>query len=193
MTSRSPTSIDEMLSLIPKHVRAALEAEFHLQVKTAYTKHLNNELVAVQATVPQEALPSLPQIVPEMTPAKADQPKTETSGSNQGKRKASSDACLGENSTIPIAVSANATIAAVASAAAAIATTTTAAITTKVATTEAAGTSSANAFEVPDSDSDDTDVTIPPPTFPKKEHGLTIILGMDIKNHLKSIKSDISM
>jgi hypothetical protein len=32
-----------------------------------------------------------------------------------------------------------------------------------------------------------------PPACPKKEHGLTIILGMDIKNHLKSIKSDISI
>jgi hypothetical protein len=46
---------------------------------------------------------------------------------------------------------------------------------------------------VPGSDSDDTDDTIPPLTFPQKEHGLTIILGMDIKNHLKSIKSDISI
>jgi hypothetical protein len=47
-----------MLSRIPKHVQAALKAEFHLQVKTAYTMHLNDELVAVQATVPQAALPS---------------------------------------------------------------------------------------------------------------------------------------
>jgi hypothetical protein len=32
-----------------------------------------------------------------------------------------------------------------------------------------------------------------PQACPKKEHGLTIVLGMDIKNHLKSIKSDISI
>jgi hypothetical protein len=68
--------------------------------------------------------------------------------------------------------------------------------------TAAAGTSSANALkvhettsenalEVHDSDSDATDDTIPPPMFPKKEHGLTLIHGMDINNHLKSIKSDI--
>jgi hypothetical protein len=37
----------------------------------------------------------------------------------------------------------------------------------------------------------DTDDTIPPPMFPKKEHGLTIILGMNTNNHLKSIKSEI--
>jgi hypothetical protein len=53
------------------------------------------------------------------------------------------------------------------------------------------GTSSANALEVPGSDSDDTDDTIPPRTFPKKGHGLTIILGRNINNHLKSIKSDL--
>jgi hypothetical protein len=47
-----------------------------------------------------------------------------------------------------------------------------------------------NALEVPDSDYE-TDDTIPPPMFPKKEHGLTLIYGMDINNHLKSIKSDI--
>jgi hypothetical protein len=88
MTSRSPTSIANMLLRIPKHVRVALEAKFHLQFKTAYTKHLNDKLVAVQATVPQAALPSLPQIVTKVTPAKADKPATETSGSNQGKRKA---------------------------------------------------------------------------------------------------------
>jgi hypothetical protein len=86
MTSRSPTLIDNMLSWIPKYIGAALEAEFNLQVKTAYTKHLNDELVAVQATVPQAALPSLPPIVPNITPAKAEKPVTETSGSNQGKR-----------------------------------------------------------------------------------------------------------
>jgi hypothetical protein len=194
MTSRSPTPIDKILSLIPVPVRAALEGEFHLQVKTAYTKDLNNKLVAIQATVPQAALSSLPLIVTEVTPAKTEKPATETSGSNQGKRKAPSDAppCLRENSTKPIGVFANATIAAAASAAAAIATTTTAAITTKVATTASAGTSLANAFEVPDSDSNDTDNTMPP-VCPKKEHGLTIILGMDIKNHLKSIKLDISI
>jgi hypothetical protein len=109
MTSRSPTSIDDMLSWIPVPVRAALEAEFHLQVKSAYTKHLNDELVAVQATVPQAALPSLPQILTEVTPAKAEKPVTETSGSNQGKRKASSDAppCPQENSTSPLASFAN--------------------------------------------------------------------------------------
>jgi hypothetical protein len=55
----------------------------------------------------------------------------------------------------------------------------------------AAGTSSSNAVEVPDLDSDGTDDTIRPPMFPKKEHGLTIILGMNINNHLKSIKLDI--
>jgi hypothetical protein len=194
MTSRSPTSIDKMLSLIPVPVRAALEGEFPLQVKIAYTKHLNDELVAVQATGPQAALPSLSLIVTKVTPAKTEKPVTETSGSNQGKRKALSDAppCPRENSTNPIAVFTNAAIAATASVAAAFATTTTTAITTKVATTAAAGTSLANAFEVPDSDSDDTDDTMPP-ACPKKEHGLTIILGMDIKNHLKSIKSDISI
>jgi hypothetical protein len=46
---------------------------------------------------------------------------------------------------------------------------------------------------VPDSDSDDTDDTIPPLMFPKNEHGLTIILGMDIKNHPELIKSSISI
>jgi hypothetical protein len=124
MTSRSPTSIDKMLSLIPVPVRAALEGEFHLQVKIAYTKHLDNELVAVQATGPQAALPSLPLIVTEVTPPKTEKSVTETSGSNQGKRKASSDAppCPQENSMNPIAVFTNAAIAAAASAAAAIAT-----------------------------------------------------------------------
>jgi hypothetical protein len=133
MTSRSHTSIDKMLLLIPVPVRAALEGEFHLQVKIASTKHLNDELVAVQATSPQAALPSLPLIVTEVTPAKTEKPVTETSGSNQGKRKAPSDAppCPRESSTNPIAVFPNATIVAAASAAAAIATTTTAAITTK--------------------------------------------------------------
>jgi hypothetical protein len=66
-----------------------------------------------------------------------------------------------------------------------------AAATIAATTGAAAGTSSSNAVEVPDSDSDDTDDTIPPPMFPKKEHGLTIILGMNINNHLESIKSDI--
>jgi hypothetical protein len=148
-----------MLLLIPVPVRAALKGEFHLQVKIAYTKHLNDELAAVQAAVPQAVLPSLPPIVPEITPAKADKPATETSGSILGKRNASSDAppCPRENSTNPSQLFTNATIAATASAAAAIATTTTAATTTKVATTAAAGTSSANAFVMLDSDSDDTD------------------------------------
>jgi hypothetical protein len=77
--------------------------------------------------------------------------------------------------------------------AAAIAAVTTTATTTAATTTAAAGTSSANALEVPGSDSNDTDDTIPPPMFPKKEHGPTIIFGMDIKNHLKSIKLDISI
>jgi hypothetical protein len=53
------------------------------------------------------------------------------------------------------------------------------------------GTSSGNALTIPESDSDYTDDTIPPRTFPKKGHGLTIILGMNINNHLKSIKSDL--
>jgi hypothetical protein len=128
MTSRSPTSIEEMLSRIPKHVGAALEAEFHLQVKTAYTKHLNDKLVAVQATIPQAALQSLPPTFPKITPAKADKPATETSGSNQGKRKASSDAppCPRKNNTNPLASFATATFEAATSAAAAITATTTA-------------------------------------------------------------------
>jgi hypothetical protein len=50
---------------------------------------------------------------------------------------------------------------------------------------EVPGTSSTNALEVLGSDSDNTNDTIPPPMFPKKEHGLTIILGMNINNHLK--------
>jgi hypothetical protein len=180
-------SIDKMLLRIPKHVQAALKAEFHLQVKTAYTIHLNDKLVTVQATVPQAALPSLPLIVPNITPAKEAKPVTETSGSSQGKRKASSDACPGRNIMNPIKLFANATIVAAASAAAAIAAVTTAATATKVTTTAAAGgTSSSNAFEVPDSDFDASDDTMPP-ACPKKEHGITIILGMDIKNHLKSI------
>jgi hypothetical protein len=44
-----------------------------------------------------------------------------------------------------------------------------------------------------DSDSDDTDDTIPPPAFPKKEHGLTLIHGIDIKNHLDLLKSGLSI
>jgi hypothetical protein len=59
--------------------------------------------------------------------------------------------------------------------------------------TAAAGTSVENPFEVLDSDSGNTNDTFPLPTFPKKEHGLTIILGMDIKNHLELIKSGISI
>jgi hypothetical protein len=43
------------------------------------------------------------------------------------------------------------------------------------------------------SDSDGTDDTVPPLMFPKKEHGLKIILAMSINNHLKLIKSDISI
>jgi hypothetical protein len=206
MTSCSPTPIDDMLSRIPKHVQAALKAEFHLQVKTAYTKHLNDKLVAVQATVPQAALPSLPLIVPNITPAKEAKPATETSENNQGKRKASGTPTRSQpNRKNPFAAIATATIAAIAAAtAAAVATavTTTAGATTAVTTTAAAGTSSenalevpgtssTNALEVPGSDSDDTDDTIPPPMFPKKGHGLTIIYGMNINNHLKSIKSDI--
>jgi hypothetical protein len=57
----------------------------------------------------------------------------------------------------------------------------------------AAGTSAENALVMLDSDSDDTDDTIPPPTFPKKDYGLTIILGINIKNHLDLLKSDISI
>jgi hypothetical protein len=200
MTARSPTSIDNMFLRIPKHVQVALKAEFQLQVKTAYAKHLNDKLTAVEATVPQAALPSLPPIVPNITPAKVDQPATVTSGNNQGKQKALDDPPYQrQNITNPLAVFANATIAAFAAAtAAAVATAVT---TTAVTTTAAAGTSSENALEVPGtsstnalkvlgSDSDNTDDTIPPPVFPKKGHGLTIIYGMDINNHLKSIKSD---
>jgi hypothetical protein len=194
MTSRSPTLIDDMFSRIPKHVQAALKAKFQLQVKTAYTEHLNDKLATVKETVPQAALPSLPLTVPNITPAKEAKPETETSGSNQGKRKAS-DAlpCPRPNSLNPLAVYANATIAAIAAATAAAVTTavtTTAGATTAVTTTAAAGmssenalgvpgTSSTNALEVLGSDSDGTDDTIPPPMFPKKGHGLTIIYGMD--------------
>jgi hypothetical protein len=210
MTSRSPTSIDKMLSLIPKQVRAALEGEFHSQVKLAYTKHLNDELVIFQSTVPQAALPLPPQIVTDETPAKAEKPVPETSGSNKGKgKRKASDAppCPRANITNPFALLANTAIAAIASAAvAAVATavTTTAVTATAGATTAAAGTSSrnalgvpgtsaTNALEVPESDSDDTDDTIPPRTFQKQEHGLTIIHDIDINDHLKSIKSDLSI
>jgi hypothetical protein len=181
-----------MLSLIPVPVRAALEYEFHLQVKIAYTKHLNDELVAFQSIVPQAALPSLPQIVTDVTPAKAEKPATETPGSIPGKRKAS-------GTPTRFALIANATLAAITSAAVtavATAVTTTAAATTAAAGTSpenalgVPGTSATNALEVPESDYDTNDTT-PPRTFPKKEHGLTIIYGMDINNHLKSIKSDI--
>jgi hypothetical protein len=55
------------------------------------------------------------------------------------------------------------------------------------------GTTSGNALTVHDSDSDATGSTLPPPTFPKKEHGLKIIIAMNINNHLKLIKSDISI
>jgi hypothetical protein len=201
MTSRSPTSIDGMLSLIPKKVRAALKAEFHLQVKTAYAKHLKDELTAVQATVPQAALPPLPPIVPEITPAMAVKPATETSGSIPGERKASGTPTRSQpNSKNPFAVIANATIAAIASAA--VAAVATAVTTTAGATSAAAGkssgnalgvpgTSSGNALTIPKSDSDDTNDTIPPQMVLKKEHGLTIIIGMNINYHLKSIESDL--
>jgi hypothetical protein len=136
------------------------------------------------------------QIVTEVTPAKADKPVTETPGSNQGKRKASGTPNRSQpNSKNPFVVLATATIAAIAAAtAAAVATavtTTAAAGTSSENTLEVPGMSSTNALEVPGSDSDDTDDTIPPPMLPKKEHGLTIILGMNINNRLKSIKSDI--
>jgi hypothetical protein len=189
MTSRSPMSIDDMLLRIPVHVRAELEAEFCLQVRAAYAKHLSDELAACNAAVLQAALPSLPAFLPKITPAKADKPATETSGNIQGKRKASDTLPRSQrNSKNPVATFAAAAIAAAASAAAAIT-----AATIAVTTTAAAGTSVENALEVPDSDSDDTNDTMPPLMFPKKEHGLTIILGMDIKNHLELIKSDISI
>jgi hypothetical protein len=54
------------------------------------------------------------------------------------------------------------------------------------------GTSATNALEVLESEYD-TDDSIPPRNFQKKEHGLTILYGMDINDHLKSIKSDISI
>jgi hypothetical protein len=82
MTVRSLTSIDDMLLLIPAPVRAALEGEFHSQVTTAYAKHLKDELVVLQPTVPQAALPPLPPIVPEITPGKAAKPATETPASH---------------------------------------------------------------------------------------------------------------
>jgi hypothetical protein len=184
-----------MLLRIPEHVQATLEAEFSFQVKTALT-HAPKQ----QTRCPQAALPSLPPIVPEITPGKADKPATETLRNNQGKRKASdAPPCPRQNSTNPLALFANATIKVAASAAAVIA-----AVTTTATTAAAAGTSSANALEVPgttsgnaltvhDSDSDATDDTLPPPMFPKKEHGLKIILAMNINNHLKLIKSDISI
>jgi hypothetical protein len=195
-----------MLSLIPKQVRAALEGEFHSQVKLAYTKHLNDELLAFQSTVPQAALPLPPQTVTDETPAKTEKPVTETSERIPCKRKASSTPTRSQpNSINPIALLANAALAAIASAtAAAVATavTTTAVTTTAGATTATAGassrnalgvpgTSAKNALTIPESDSEDTDTTFPPPMFPKKGHGLTILYGIDINNHLKSIKSDI--
>jgi hypothetical protein len=199
MTSRSPTSIDNMLSRIPAPVRAALEAEFCLQVRAAYAKHLSNKLAAFDATAPQAALPSLPTIVPGITPLKEAEPVTETSGNIQCKRKASGSPSRSQrNSMNPIASFAAATIAVAASAAAAITAATTTvttatATTTAATTTAAAGTSSENALTVPDSDSDATNDTFLPRTFPKKEHGLTIILGMNINTHLKLIKLDISI
>jgi hypothetical protein len=145
-----------MLSLIPKQAQAALKAEFHLQVKTAYAKLLHDELAAVQATVPQAALPPLPPIVPKITPAKADKPTTETLGSIPGKRKASGTPTRSQpTSKNPFAIIANATIAVITAAtAAAVATTvtTTAGATTAVTTTAAAGTSSENALGVPGTD-----------------------------------------
>jgi hypothetical protein len=200
MTSRSPTSIDTMLSLIPAPVRTALEDEFHLQVTTAYAKHLNDELAAVQATVPQAALPPLPQSVTEVTPGKAAKPVTETPGIIPGKRKASGTPTRSQpNSKNPFALLVNtalaaiasATVAAVATAVATNAVTTTAARTSSANALEVPGTTSGNALEVPDSDSDDTNDTTPPLMQPKKEHGLTILYGMDINDHLKSIKLDI--
>jgi hypothetical protein len=190
MTSRSPTSIDGMLSLIPKQVRAALEDEFHLQVTTAYAKHLNDELADVQAAVPQAALPPLPQIATEVTPVKAEQPVPETSGSNQGKgKRKATDAppCPRPNITHPIALFANAAIAAVAAAV------TSAVATTAGATAEAVGTTSDTAIEMLGPDSDDTEDTTPQRISQKQEHGLTILQNMDINNHLKSIKSDLSI
>jgi hypothetical protein len=173
-----------MLSLIPVPVQTALEAEFHLQVvTTAYAKHLNDELAAVQATVPQAALPPLPQLVTKVTPGKAAKLVAETSVSNQGKGKQkASDAppCPRPNITNPIATTAGATTAAAGG-------------TSSRNALGVPGTSAKNALEVPKSDSDDTDDTIPPWTLLKKEHGLTIIYGVDIKNHLKSIKSDTSV
>jgi hypothetical protein len=189
MTSHSPTSIDNMHLRIPIHVQAALEAEFRLHVRAAYAKHLSDGLAACNAAVPQAALPLLPAFVPKITPHKADKPATETSGNIQGKRKASGTPPRSKRNRMnPVATFVAATFAAAASAAAAI----TAAI-IAVTTTAAAGTSVENALEVLDSDSDNTDDTFPPPKFPKKEHGLTIILGMDIKNHLELIKLDISI
>jgi hypothetical protein len=44
-----------------------------------------------------------------------------------------------------------------------------------------------------DLDSNDTNDTIPPPAFPKKEHRLTLIHGIDIKNHLDLLKLDLSI
>jgi hypothetical protein len=209
MTVRSLTSIGTMLSSIPAPVQTALEDEFHSQVTTAYTKHLKDELVALQPTVPQASLLLLPPIVPEITPGKAAKPATETPEIIPGKRKASGNPTRSQpNSKNPFALLANAALAAIASATvAAVATTvttTTVTTTTAGATTAAAGTSSenalgvpgtsaTNAIEVPDSDSGDTNDTIPPRTFQKQEHGLTILYGMDINAHLKSIKSDISI
>jgi hypothetical protein len=182
-----------MILRIPVHVRAALEAEFRLQAIAAYDKHLSDELAAFDAAALQAALPLLPAFVPKITPAKADKPATETSGNNQGKRKASGTPPRSkQKSTNPVATFAAATLVAAASAAAKITAATIAFTTTAATTTADAGTSVKNAFEVLDSDSDNTDDTFPPLMFPKKEHGHTIILGIDIKNHLELIKLDIS-
>jgi hypothetical protein len=172
MTFRSPTSIDNMLSRIPVPVRAALEAEFRLQVRTAYTKHLNDKLAAFNASVTQAALPLLPATIPKITPFETAEATTEIPGFIQGKLKASGTPTRSpQNIANPVA-----TISATAD-----------------TTTAATGTSTANALQMLDSDSDDTNERIPPPVFPKKEHELTIIRGMDIKNHLEFIKSDISI
>jgi hypothetical protein len=162
-------SIDDMLLRIPVHVRAALEDAFHLQVRTAYIKHLNDKLAAFQVAVPQAALPSQPTIVPKITPLKAAKATAEISGIIQGKRKASGTPTRSQQN--------------IANPGAAITATTTA----------AAGTSAAKCIEMLNSDSNDTDDTIPPPAFPKKEHGLTLIHGIDIKNHLDLLKSDLSI
>jgi hypothetical protein len=132
--------------------------------------HLSNELTAFQAAVPQAALPLLPTIVPKITPYKVAKATTEASGVIPGKRKASGTPTRAQQKA--------------ANPAAAIAAT---------ALATAGGTSTTQCIEMLDSDSDHTDNTIPPPAFPKKEHGLTLIHGIDIKNHLDLLKSDLSI